>query len=400
MQIVIEERQGRPAAEREVEIVERKGAGHPDTLCDGAMEAVAVALCRAYLEECGAVLHFNIDKGLLAAGKTELRFGGGEMVEPMRLFIGDRASDRCGEKRIPVGEIAEAAAREWMGGQLRRLDPREHLRCHVVLAPGSEELADIFARPGEARGANDTSAAVGYAPLSPLEKVVLSLETWLNSPEFKESFPETGEDVKVMGVRRGRALDLTVAMPLLAPHIRSETDYFDRREAVRREMLSWAEASAPFDTLVHYNALDAPGRGLGGVYLSLLGTSAEDGDSGQVGRGNRVNGLIPVGRPLGTEAVAGKNPLSHVGKIYNVLAHELAGEIHRGVEGVEEVFVYLVSRIGAPVDRPDLAAVQVLPAAGVSVKEIAPRIEEIVRRALAGIGTLCGRLIRGQCRIF
>ena len=64
------------------------------------------------------------------------------------------------------------------------------------------------------------------------------------------------------------------------------------------------------------------------MYLTLLGTSAEQGDSGQVGRGNRVCGLISLNRPMSVEAAAGKNPVSHVGKIYNVLAHELAMRIY------------------------------------------------------------------------
>ena len=62
-------------------------------------------------------------------------------------------------------------------------------------------------------------------------------------------------------------------------------------------------------------------RGAGGMYLTVLGTSADGADGGQVGRGNRVNGLISLHRPMSTEAAAGKNPVSHVGKIYNLLAH-------------------------------------------------------------------------------
>jgi S-adenosylmethionine synthetase len=161
---------------------------------------------------------------------------------------------------------------------------------------------------------------------------------------------------------------------------------------------------------VRFNTLDRPGRGLGGVYLSLLGTSAEDADSGQVGRGNRVNGLIAVGRPLGTEAVAGKNPVSHVGKIYNVLAHRLARTIFLQVYGLKEVYVYLVSRIGTPIDQPQLAAVQVLhqpqlaavqvlPGEGVSVAGVAGQVREICAAELGQIGDLCAALAQGEIAI-
>jgi len=323
--IQVESYRGGSVTEQAVEIVERKGIGHPDTICDSVMESVSLALCRVYLEEFGAVLHHNIDKGLLAAGSVELGFGGGRVLRPMELTIGDRATFAVGGRTVPVADIAVAAAREWMGAHLRHLDPQRHLDCRVVLAPGSAELTDIFRRPGDVLAANDTSAAIGYFPLSPTEEAVLELEGYLNSDQFKNRFPETGEDVKVMGMRRGADLELTVAMPLLAAAIGSEKAYFAHKERVLEAMESFAGRFHTFERItMHYNALDRPGRGLGGTYLSLLGTSAEDADSGQVGRGNRVNGLIALNRPLGTEAAAGKNPVSHVGKIYNVLAHQLA----------------------------------------------------------------------------
>ncbi len=400
MHIDVQGLQAETGNERPFEIVERKGQGHPDTLCDGMMEAVSVALSRYYLREFGAVLHHNIDKGLLAAGAVEKRFGGGRLIKPMELLIGDRATLRCNGREIPVQEIAVAAVREWLRGKMRHLDPERHLECRVMLGAGSEELSDIFARPGEIRGANDTSAAVGYFPLSPTEEAVLKLERYLNGADFKGRFPDTGEDVKIMAVRRERVVDFTVAMPLLASQVTSEDDYFVRKEAVIRDMTAFLEGLRGFSAVrLHYNTLDAPGRGLGGVYLSLLGTSAEDADSGQVGRGNRVNGLIAVGRPLGTEAVAGKNPVSHVGKIYNVLAHQLAREIYLNVAGLKEVYVYLVSQIGVPIDQPQMTAVQLITEGGRDIGPLAGRVREICSAELAAVDRLCAALVEGRIPI-
>ena len=395
--IVVDTYRGRSVTEHRVEIVERKGTGHPDQICDSIMEAISVALSREYLREFGTILHHNIDKGLLAAGRVEKRFGGGKVVRPMELTIGDRATFRAAGKEIPVGEIAIGAARKWLSEHLRFVDPVKHVRYRVVLAPGSEELADIFARPGAVRVANDTSAAVGYYPLSPTERVVLQLERFLNGKEFKERFPETGEDIKVMGARRGKKLDLTVAMPLLAPFVESERDYFARKGKLLTELRGFAGRCSEFARCeVHLNTLDAEGRGLGGVYLSLLGTSAEDGDSGQVGRGNRVNGLISLNRPMGTEAAAGKNPVSHVGKIYNVLAHRMAQEIYESISGIKEVSVLLLSRIGVPIDRPQEATAQLMLERGRRIDEIAHKVEAIFERELAGISAFCAALARGE----
>jgi S-adenosylmethionine synthetase len=395
--ILVEQHKGMSVTEQCVEIVERKGVGHPDQICDCVMDAISVALSQAYLKEFGTILHHNIDKGLLAAGRVEKRFGGGEVVEPMELTIGDRATFSAFGKEIPVREIAQNAARGWIATHLRNVDPDLHLKYRFKLAPGSQELTDIFERPGAIRGANDTSAAVGYYPLSPTEDAVLVLERELNSVRFKQLFPETGEDVKVMGLRCRDQLELTVAMPLLARSIGSEREYFARKEAIRSEMYRFLGERGTFRRVaLHFNTLDQEGRGLRGVYLSLLGTSAEDADSGQVGRGNRVNGLIPIGRPIGTEAAAGKNPMSHVGKIYNVLAHRIAREICQTVEGVQEAYVLLLSRIGDPVDQPQMANAQLLMERGRQAAEVKGRVEEVFQREFSGINAFCLALARGE----
>lgn len=395
--IVVEKRQGNWARDSHVEVVERKGLGHPDYICDAIMDAVSVALSQAYVAECGDVLHHNVDKGLLAAGRVRLKFGGGRLTRPMELTIGDRATFAVNGKKIPVRDIAIDAARRWVRAHLRFVDPERHLRYRIAMSPGSQELTDIFARPGALRVANDTSAAVGFYPLTATERVVLALEKHLNSARFKQRFPETGEDVKVMGLRRGRRLELTVAMPLLAHAVNSEADYFDRKAELHAVIERYVQRNAEFaDIAVHLNALDVPGRGLGGVYLSLLGTSAEDADSGQVGRGNRVNGLISLNRPLGTEAAAGKNPVSHVGKIYNVLAHRTARRICEKVAGVREAQVLLLSRIGSPVNQPQVVSVQVRLDSDVGLPDVREAVEALMQRELAGLGRFCADLARGR----
>lgn len=395
--ILIETFKGKSITEHRVEIVERKGTGHPDYMCDSIMDAISVALSKKYIEEFGTILHHNIDKGLLAAGRVDKDFGGGRVVKPMELTIGDRATFAAAGKKIPVAEIAVDAAKKWIKQNLRFVDPEKHLKCRVVLAPGSEELTDIFLRPGKVLSANDTSAAVGYYPLSPTENVVLDLEKYLNSKKFKDEYPETGEDIKVMGLRNGKSLDLTVAMPLLASYIKSEKEYFSKKAVVQKDMAKFLKGFNGFKNIeVNFNTLDEEGRGLGGIYLSLLGTSAEDADSGQVGRGNRVNGLISLNRPLGTEAAAGKNPVSHVGKIYNVLAHKIAKEIYEKIEGIKEVYVLLLSRIGTPIDQPQMATAQVLLERGRKINEIAKKAEEIFEREFSKINKFCMELSRGK----
>jgi S-adenosylmethionine synthetase len=394
----IQEAAGPTVAEMEIEIVERKGRGHPDTLCDAVLERIAQSLSRAYLDRFGTLLHFNCDKGLLVAGRVARRFGGGEVLDPMRLVIGDRATSTWRGEAIDVAEIAIASAKGWFRENLPHVDPDRHLQYQVELKPGSEALASLFQRRGRLLPANDTSAAVGYAPLSETERLVLAAEQHLNAPSFKARFPETGEDVKVMGIRKGRRLDLTVAVPLIDRHVESEADYFRRKEEVHEALL--ADLKGQLKTIdeitVRLNALDDRGAGLEGIYLSVLGTSAEEADSGEVGRGNQVNGLISLHRPRGSEAAAGKNPVSHVGKIYNVLSHLLADRIYQQIGGLRGVEVWLCSRIGEPIDRPQIVSVQIHPKPGVTTGEVADPIRQVVGEALERMSALTEALIQGK----
>ena len=397
--MLIEKIKGREITAQRVEVVERKGKGHPDSICDAVMEAVSLALCRKYQDVFGEIRHHNIDKGLLAAGKTRKAFGGGSVITPMKLFIGDRADFGTKDNPIPVKDIAQTAAREWIQHNLRYVDPLQNIRYEVVIEAGSEELTDIFDRSGDIREANDTSAATGFYPLNPTENMVLSLERHLNSSAFKERFPETGEDVKVMGLRRDDHLDITVAMPLVCRYVDSVDDYFHRKQAVFRAIIDFAETqnnSVFKEIQISYNSLDRRERGLNGIYLTVTGTSAEDGDSGQVGRGNRVNGLISLNRPMGTEAAAGKNPVSHVGKIYNILAHQMARRIYEGVSGISEVNVLFLSRIGMPVDQPAMAHIRVALEKGQSLKSVTPAINDIYHGSMKNMGQFTRELALGK----
>jgi S-adenosylmethionine synthetase len=394
--IVIEALPQIPVAQQRIELVERKGVGHPDTMCDAMLEQMALALSQAYLSIFGRVLHFNLDKGLLIAGRTAPCLGGGTVLEPMRLVVGDRATAKAQGHCLAIGELVTASARAWLRQHLRFVDPDKHFVIQNELKEGAPELVDLFARA--TAGANDTSAAVGYAPLTETERIVLATERFLNAPAFKERFPEAGEDVKVMGYRRDHELTLTVALAFVDRFVPDARIYFARKAEIQSALAAHlaAEQQTIERLTVAINTLDDPDRGAAGMYLTVLGTSAEGGDGGQVGRGNRVNGLIALNRPIGTEAAAGKNPVRHVGKIYSLLTHHIAAEIYTRVPGLREVYVWLGSQIGRPIEEPALAAVQVILEPDVGLAEIAPVIEATLAQELAAIDSFTGRLVRGE----
>jgi S-adenosylmethionine synthetase len=398
--LLLEELKRTPLERQRIELVERKGKGHPDSICDAVAEGVSLALCREYQAAFGRILHHNTDKAMLVAGQTLPRLGGGEVVEPMRLVLGDRAVREYHGKRIEVGAIAEASAKGWLRENLRFVDAERHLVFQNELREGSPELTDIFER--EVVGANDTSAAVGYSPLTETERLVLAAEQWLNSPDFQRRFPEAGEDVKVMGVRRDRDLTLTVALAFVDRFVPDARSYFDRKEEMRLALTEYltGRLHALDRVAVQLNTLDDPTRGEAGMYLTVLGTSAEGGDCGQVGRGNRVNGVMPLNRPISSEAAAGKNPVSHVGKIYTLLTHHIASQVVQRVPGLAEVYVWLCSQIGQPINAPLVAAAQVILQEGVGLPDVQPAVEAIIEQELAGIHEFGKSLARGELSVW
>jgi S-adenosylmethionine synthetase len=112
-----------------------------------------------------------------------------------------------------------------------------------------------------------------------------------------------------------------------------------------------------------------------------------------VGRGNRVNGLITPYRPMSLEAAAGKNPVSHTGKLYNLLAERIAGRIAGGLEGVDEAYCYLLSRIGSPVSEPQLADIGLRLADPDMLDALRPRAAKILRAQLRAAPQLWRELI-------
>lgn len=379
--ILVEPAPRPPLAQRRLEICEHKGVGHPDSLTDGACEAAAVALARAYRNAFGALLHFNVDKGLLVAGRSAPRFGGGEVLQPARLVICGRAADPGG--RFDVGGQAADAARRYLEGTLRR--GAEHFRIECEIRRGSPNLEAVYA--GASLPANDTSFGVGFWPHSPLERLVLDAAALLRSDELRERFPAAGDDFKIMGVRRDSEMLLTVALAMVDREVRSASEYFRVKLAVAGYLSAHLKGVS-----VVVNTLDDPAAtGEAGLYLTVTGLSAEMGDDGQVGRGNRVNGLITPGRPMSLEAAAGKNPARHVGKIYNVLANEIARAVCEQVKGVLEASVQLVSQIGRPIDAPWAASVQVVSGALLD-DALCAAVEEVAAACLERTGELTRRL--------
>ncbi len=378
------------------EIVERKGHGHPDSICDALAEELSLGLARFYLERFGEILHYNVDKALLLGGAARPAFGGGELLEPIEITLAGRATRRLGATTLPLDELAVELSRAWLARNVSNVDPVRDVRIVPRLRETSPDLASLFRRRpgGGAALANDTSIGVGFAPLDRLERAVLEVERRLASRDTHDACPELGDDVKVLGVRRGGRIELTLACALVGRHVRDLADYFAKKERLR----AIAAAAGGGEVEVQVNAAD--GDTEDGIYLTVTGLSAEAGDDGQAGRGNRANGLITPYRPMSLEAWAGKNPVSHPGKLYNLLAERAAHSLVVELEGIREAYVRLVSRIGAPVTQPALADVALRLEEPEALDGVRGRAEELVRAELDRAPVLWQDVLAGRCPVY
>jgi S-adenosylmethionine synthetase len=385
---------------RPVEIVERKGIGHPDTICDALAEELSRSLCRYYLEQFGLVMHHNVDKALLWGGVSQSSFGGGKVLAPVEIFLAGRATCEYKGIKVPVEELVRETCSSWLESHIHALRADEHVKLHSLIRPGSSDLVDLYLRQ-EQTGialANDTSCGVGYAPLSALERTVLAVEKHLNSSPIKSAHPEIGEDIKVMGVRRDNDIRLTVACAFIDRYVSDSSDYANKKDQLISSIEQFAKQESVKRIRVEVNTADDIETG--SFYLTVTGTSAESGDDGEVGRGNRINGLITPYRPMNMEAAAGKNPVTHVGKLYNIVAHQIAATLVQELAEVREAYCYLVSQIGRPINEPQVVDLQLHLHEEATIDGVQSRIGDIVYDKLNTIKHIPQQLLDGTMSVY
>lgn len=421
--IVVSRLDQKPVGDCEVELVERKGIGHPDSLADGIAEAVSRSLCRMYLEEVGEILHHNVDQNEISGGQSEAWFGGGRVLDPPYILLLGRAVDEAvmpdRRLKLPVRDAAVKAARTYLKENFH--DPRLISDCGFSIAEdiivdarmgkGSQDLLRNYQRavarcpPAHrvCRPANDTSLGVGYAPLSETERLTFEMERFING-ELKSvhGLNATGKDVKVMAARNGERIHLTIACAMISSRTNSAAEYRNIIDQMGSLCAQKAQDLVGREVGISINqADDISSDDPSDHYLTITGLSLENGDDGSVGRGNRVNGLITPFRPMSTEAAAGKNPVTHIGKLYNILAGQIASRIiDEAGEEVREARVHLLSQIGSPIDLPAMASVELIAESDAAYERWKRRAEEIADWSLEGIEDLTGQIVKGLISIF
>jgi len=384
-----------PVEEQEIEMVERKGLGHPDSLCDGIAEAVSVALCKEYKRKCGMILHHNTDKVQLVAGRSNPKYGGGEVISPIYILLGGRATRKFEGEEIAVDTIAMKAAKDYLRN-IRNLDVDSHVVVDSKLGLGSSDLLTVFReKDREIPEANDTSFGVAHAPLSEIESIALNAENRVME-EYRNKEKAIGEDMKVMALREKDRITLTIGDAIVSKYVDDYEHYVDTKQRLKEFVSGIAGKYTSREVITLVNMADTPDS----VYITVTGTSAEIGDDGAAGRGNRCNGLITPNRPISMEGTPGKNPVNHTGKIYNLLADIIANEVVENVEGVQEVYIKLLSEIGRRIDDPKVATAQIVSKSDVNPGVAEKKVGRIIDDWLSNIAEITEMAVRGELRTF
>ncbi len=382
-----------------VEIVERKGKGHPDTLCDKAAEELSVRLSEYYMDVFGQVQHHNVDKVLLVGGQSNSKFGGGDVIEPIYILMSGRAVDvvdKDYERQVPVGKFAVEHTREWLSKDLPHLDVNSDVIIDYKIRAGSTDLVGNFDLETGVPRANDTSFGVGYAPFSPTELITLEAEQLLNSEKVKKQWPQIGEDIKIMGTRIDDKIHVQVAAAIISSETKDRQEYANVMQGIEDVVTDLAVKITDMEVEVSVNTADSPDDNL--FYLTVTGTSAEHGDDGQVGRGNRANGLITPYRPMTLEAAAGKNPVSHVGKTYNVTAREITERVYKEHPDLAQVYCYIVSQIGAPITEPQAVNIEIF--GDCDLNKVRGSVESITEEVIAKLPRVWEGFVKRQYQLW
>ncbi|MEM4161210.1 MAG: methionine adenosyltransferase [Thermoplasmata archaeon] len=385
-----------PIEQQEFEIVERKGLGHPDSIADGIAESVSRALCKMYLERYGRILHHNTDECEVVGGQSAPKFGGGVILEPVYILLVGRATTEVNGERLPYRTVAIKAAAEYLKKICRHLDVEADITFDCRIGKGSVDLRAVY--DTQKHLANDTSFGVGFAPLSETEKITLELEKYMNG-KLKRTMPELGEDIKVMSYRQGDKINVTVAVAMVDSEVPSKEHYINTVCELKEVLKKYAGRFTKREVNIAINTADNYEENI--FYLTVTGLSMENGDDGSVGRGNRTNGLITPCRFMSLEASAGKNPVTHVGKLYNLLANDIAKEIVRAhADTVADVYVRILSQIGKPIDEPQIATVSLVMKDPKKFSAVEKEARTIADEKLKTISEMTEKIYRGEYTVF
>lgn len=352
------------------EVVETKGKGHPDNICDTLAEKISANYSNYCLKNYGVILRHMVDKLSILGGGSKVGFGFGKMTSNIRILVNGRFTSKFKNEEINYMTIVSNTIHEYFEELFPLLDHKKYLtiidNTHCNEGPGvvydnngttHNDRKAFFEAIDETDSlkhnnflrCNDTSTTASYYPLSKLERTVLSIEQTLNSKEYKVDNEWVGSDIKVMGIRREDNIEITCCVPLISIYVKDINDYKNKLENIRADIDKIIRTEFKNNNIkIYLNTRDNHEKN--DLYLTAIGSAVESGDEGAVGRGNRSRGVIPFCRNFSMEASCGKNPVYHTGKLFTAIGDIISQQIYEKYN-VENI-VFCTSRMGDKIIEP------------------------------------------------
>ncbi len=344
--------------EQNFELVERKGRGHPDTICDAIAEYCSRYYSQYFYNKYGKYAHHWFDKVMLIGGQSEINYGNGKLTIPYKVIVAGKCVRTFMGENVPLIDIFTKAAVIVLNSVLYDFDKKRDLIVidETVDFQGSSrekgryrpaELKNLIDPNSKDKISNDCNILCSYGPFSNLEKIVLQVEKHFSDPTYRKKHPEIGSDIKLVGIRNYDKYKLLCNIPFIADFIDNYEKYANLSKEIVHEITMMIQDLYNIDCEVVFNPSDRENK----PYLTSKGSAADTGDVGVVGRGNRINGLISPMKCMSIEAPSGKNPIDHTGKLYGLLAKRIVERIISRLDVSVEVWVYVCK--STPIDSPD-----------------------------------------------
>lgn len=396
------------------EVVETKGKGHPDNICDTLAEKISSNYSKYCIKNYGMILRHMIDKLSILGGGSKVHFGKGEMTAPIKILINGRFTDRYKEEKIDYMNIVINTIKDYFKELFPLLDVEKYLvivdNTHHNEGPGvvynndgttNNERKTFFEAIDEKdilkhnnfQRCNDTSTTVSYYPMSKLEKTVLNIEKVLNSQEYKNNNPWVGNDIKVMGIKKEQKIEITSCVPLISLYVSDLNNYKNKIKMIKVDIEKIIRKEFPNnELLIFLNTRDNYERN--DLYLTAIGSAIESGDEGAVGRGNRSRGIIPFNRNFSMEAPCGKNPVYHTGKLFTAIGDNISKKIFERYD-IENV-VFCTTKMGDSIIEPWNISIELNSKVS---EEIKIEIDNLVKEEINNHKTITNDLILEKLKL-
>jgi len=341
----------------QLEFVERKGIGHPDSVADIIAEEMMLRYRRYVYSKIGIMPNGWFDKVVVSGGEAHVTFGHAEIIKKPKIILYGKAMKIDGNADYIYNLFSSAV--EYVIDYIFGHGVFDNIEVEVAVNSGmgaehakgfydlrtNSKLNPYFLK--DVQKANDTIITSGWWPLNVAEKSVIIIENYINSEYFKNLYPETGYDVKVVTTCINSKYEFTICIPFIASITPTKIIYEKKKQQIVSLLQKYIYQELLIDDFsINLNTKDDEHS----AYLTVFGSAFDKGDVGVTGRGNRYPGVISIMRPSGVEAYAGKNTFNHSGKLYAFLATDLAKTIQEFSN--QDTQVIISTDNGIPIDEP------------------------------------------------